>query len=48
MQTPQHQQTKKKKVSFNNVQTEHEPTTTEVEVEEKKSRSNLGIKCSYD
>ena len=34
----------KKKVSFNNIQTEHEPTaTTEVEVEEKKIEATLEL-----
>ena len=33
----------KKKVSFNNVQTEHEPTTTEVEVEEKEVETTLEL-----
>ena len=33
----------KKKVSFNNVQTEHEPTATEVEVEEKKVEATLEL-----
>lgn len=34
---------RKKKVSFNNVQTEHEPTATEVEVEEKKVEATLEL-----
>ena len=34
---------RKKKVSFNNVQTEHEPTAREVEVEEKKVEATLEL-----
>lgn len=33
----------KKKVSFNNIQTEHEPTATEVEVEEKEIEATLEL-----